>query len=473
MSKIEEPAREGFLYHLWLDRTFETVSLKTIDGRPVKILEKGGRNYDAGPDFLSALVRINAELLRGDVEIHSIAGDWYSHGHHNDPRYNDVVLHIVTMDCPSSFRTICQNGSAIPTLNLDSFLEKSAEELEIDVQIKPAPSTSCALSRQTNDIIHRVVEQFGDKRLSLKADRFFERRISDSWDQLFYASLLEALGYSKNQIPFRQLAEIMPVEMLWRFVWNDPQHSAQKKCEALLFGAAGLLPSQSVSKGDILDSESRRYVNELEDFWASFPFRHKVDVLKPGSWQFFRLRPANFPTRRIIAAASFVVRFMQDGFVGTIEKVFANFQQKRQLAIRELENLFILPTHEFWSERFSFEDKTSAPAAKKAHILGAERARDIVVNVALPALTAYAVEIDDARLKITVSEIYNSYPLLRENEITRQMNELLFCAAKNSTIISSARMQQGLIYLSKQMCGSGECNACLAILNLAQEKVDA
>jgi len=164
---------------------------------------------------------------------------------------------------------------------------------------------------------------------------------------------------------------------------------------------------------------------------------------------------------------------MQDGFVGTIEKVFANFQQKRQLAIRELENLFILPTHEFWSERFSFEDKTSAPAAKKAHILGAERARDIVVNVALPALTAYAVEIDDARLKITVSEIYNSYPLLRENEITRQMNELLFCAAKNSTIISSARMQQGLIYLSKQMCGSGECNACLAILNLAQEKVDA
>ena len=461
MSKIEEPAREGFLYHLWLDRTFDAVSLFTIDGLPVEILEKGVRNYDAGPDFLNALVRLGSDLSRGDVEIHSIAGDWYAHGHHNDPRYNDVVLHIVTMDCPSTFRTIRQNGGAIPTLNLDSFLEKSAEELEDEVEIQPRPSASCALSEQAGDIVHRVVEQCGDKRLAIKAERFLERRVSDSWDQLFYASLLEALGYSKNQVPFRQLAENLPVEMLWRFVWNDPHPLNAKKCEALLFGTGGLLPSQGPAREKIFDAAAISYMDELENIWAEFPLRKKMNVLKPGSWQFFRLRPANFPTRRIAAAAALVVRFMEDGFVGAFDKTLANFQQLRQAATRELESLFIVPAHDFWSEHASFEDSMSTSKKQDKHILGAERARDIVVNVALPALTAYASEVEDARLKIAVSEIYNSCTLLRENEITRQMGNLLFGAEKSAHIISSARMQQGLIHLRKQVCRPEACRACL------------
>ena len=123
MDKIKAPAREGFLYHLWLDRRFDGVDLQTLDGHSIEIVEKGVRNYDAGPDFLNALLRFGEQLERGDVEIHPLAGDWYAHGHHRDPRYNNVILHLVTMDCPASFRTIRQDGALIPTLNLDDYLE--------------------------------------------------------------------------------------------------------------------------------------------------------------------------------------------------------------------------------------------------------------------------------------------------------------------------------------------------------------
>jgi len=462
MNKIEEPAREGFLYHLWLDRTFKDTSLRSIDGRPVEILEKGVRNYDAGPDFLDALVRIDAELFRGDVEIHSIAGDWYAHGHHNDPRYNNVVLHIVTMDCPAGFRTIRQDGTAVPALNLDSFLERSAEELEAEGK---APSTaapdSCALARQDKDVILRVVEKSGERRFAVKVARIVERRHTDSWDQLFYAALLEALGYSKNQIPFRQLGENLPVEVLWRFVWNDPPEIALKKCEACLFGAAGLLPSQMIAKVNIVEAEARGYVGELEDYWASFPMRAKTNVLKPGAWQFFRLRPANFPTRRIAAAAAYVVRFMDAGFISALQKIVGAFNQNPQNTPRELERLFEAPRHAFWSGHFKFDADAVATAKKESLLLGAERARDMVVNIALPALAAYADEVEDRRLKIAVAEIYYSHPLLKENEITRDMCRRLFGVAKCPALIANARMQQGLIHLWKQVCRPGSCQACL------------
>ncbi len=461
MTKIKEPAREGFLYHLWLERTFESIDLRTIDGQPVEILEKGERNFDAGPDFLNALVRIDDQLLRGDVEIHSIAGDWYAHGHHNDPRYNNVVLHIVTMECPASFRSIRQNGTLIPTLNLDAFLEKPAEELEEDNPAPEKPRSDCALRRESGDIIHRIIEHYGDKRFALKSARFAERRGAHSWDQLFYAALLEALGYAKNQIPFRHLAEVLPVDLLWRFVWNDPQVLALKKSEALLFGAAGLLPSQSTTPMPILDQASQHYVDTLERIWQDFPGRRKLEALKPGSWQFFRLRPANFPTRRIAAAAAFAVNFMDEGFVGSLTRVLTDVNFNPRTAARELDQLFVLAGHPFWSRHFKF-DESAAGGKKEAAIIGVERARDIVVNVALPVLSAYAGETEDGRLKIAVSEIYNIYPRLKENEITRQMSERIFSSTKSQDIITGARMQQGLIHLSKEVCRPDNCTACLS-----------
>ncbi|MBN1464708.1 DUF2851 family protein [candidate division KSB1 bacterium] len=460
MNKIEEPAREGFLYHLWLDRQL-TVNLRTIDGRALEILEKGVRNYDAGPDFLDALIRIDSQLERGDIEIHPIAGDWYAHGHHRDPRYNNVILHLVTMECPPTFRTIRQDAALIPTLNLDTYLEKTAEELEVEMNVSAQPF-DCALAREDKSAIRQLIERAGDARFAIKKARFRERRQNEPWNQLLYQSILEALGYSKNQIPFRRLAEIVPIESLWSCIWNDPPDCAQLKCEAYLFGAAGLLPSQQNPRETALAPVVRRYAEELTSAWQQFPLKKKIDSLKPGSWQFFRLRPSNFPTRRIAAAATIVVRFSTDGFIGTFEKAIADVLQKPHKIYRELERLFIIPGHDFWSYHFSFDEAKSIMARGKDNcLLGEERSRDIIVNVALPALAAYAEEAHDFKLKNVILETYNSYPLLTENDLTRHMCEQIFSTPRRPDIISGARMQQGLIHLKKEMCRPEQCDICI------------
>lgn len=69
--------------------------MQGISGNNIHILNPGRINPYPGPDFLDMAMLINGELMIGKGEFHKIASDWFSHKHHLDPRYADVLLHIV------------------------------------------------------------------------------------------------------------------------------------------------------------------------------------------------------------------------------------------------------------------------------------------------------------------------------------------------------------------------------------------
>ncbi len=463
MSNIKEPAREAFLYQIWQNKSFENREMSTIDGHYVQIRDKGTRNYDSGPDFHNAIISIDGQLIRGDIEIHPVAGDWFLHGHHKDPRYNSVVLHVVTMNCPSSFKTICQNGHIIPTINLDNFLEKPSEELEkdktiIDTETEPV----CGLSKKSKITIQNILDKAGEARFFIKVQQFQEKRNNDLWEQIFYLSLCEALGYSKNRIPFNNLANNLPIETLWNYIWKDPKTLALKKCEAYLFGSAGLLPSQSHEVKQIVDRETAEYVEKLERHWHEFPLRPKMICIKSEEWQFFRLRPQNFPTRRIAAAAILALRFMDEGFLQTIIKTINRCENKIPVIVKELENLFKVETVGFWTAHYSFQESDNE-AAKTRYIVGSDRARDIVVNVVLPLAFAYANEVNDMRLGNEIIQLFFQYPGLADNEIFRRLRKrIIGTQSVKGDYVVGVRHQQGMIHLSKLFCRKGYCEKCLA-----------
>ena len=62
----------------------------------LKIINPGIRNHYSGPDYLQAVIQFpDGSIKRGDVEIHHSTADWYSHGHHLDKHYENVVLHVI------------------------------------------------------------------------------------------------------------------------------------------------------------------------------------------------------------------------------------------------------------------------------------------------------------------------------------------------------------------------------------------
>ncbi len=94
---------EKFLYEIWKEKKFKE-SLSTADSQSIEIIDPGLQNKElAGPDFLSARIRIGNITYLGDVEIDTLHSDWKTHGHYIDSKYNKVILHVVLSNEKNQF----------------------------------------------------------------------------------------------------------------------------------------------------------------------------------------------------------------------------------------------------------------------------------------------------------------------------------------------------------------------------------
>ena len=172
----------------------------------------------------------------------------------------------------------------------------------------------------------------------------------------------------------------------------------------MLFGAAGLLSHV-------------KYPEEARRLRALLKHLPRTRTMSAEQWKLFRVRPANHPVIRITGAAHLVDRYLDVGLArGLADEV------GRGDATLLLTRLTVRP------------------------FIGKGRAGDMVVNVVLPFLHAYAAIAQSSALRRSCVEVYHALPKLEDNEITREMKRLLHREADPPLEIR-ARRQQGLIHL--------------------------
>ena len=170
---IQRPPEEELLYGVWARRGFDPRKLRTVDGARTQVVFPGRRNGGAGPDFLDASVDVEGRgLLRGDVEIHVRARDWMSHGHHRDPAYNGVVLHVVWE--ADSLWTEREDGQHVPTVPLRGCLQTSVEADSGNGVTGNPPLGGCdeIASALGAEQVARLLDEAGDERFATKASPF-------------------------------------------------------------------------------------------------------------------------------------------------------------------------------------------------------------------------------------------------------------------------------------------------------------
>ena len=163
--------------------------------------------------------------------------------------------------------------------------------------------------------------------------------------------------------------------------------------------------------------------------------------MSPDRWRVFRIRPGNHPARRLAGAAHLLARFMETGlFEGVLQLVSAS-----SLSIGKLESSFMVRDY--------------GPCSNgKRKLIGQGRAREIVVNIVLPFIFAWAEACSHRRLERRILALYRRYPVVGEYGMTRELKGLLGVGA--SELVGSARRQQGLLHLDKMYCRPRECIAC-------------
>ena len=181
-------------------------------------------------------------------------------------------------------------------------------------------------------------------------------------------------------------------------------------------------------------------------------------------WQFFRLRPMNFPTVRIAGLCKILFLKRRTGFLDPVLAAFRDLSQKPEKIFSQLQKQFIVETYGIWKNYFQFGKSSSG--TKKCRLIGLGKSREIVINVVLPVILAYAEETEDSKLQDLVKIVYLNSPSLESNELTRNIVQQLHLAKgeKNQTK-TTACQQQGMIYISKVLCPKWHCQDCIQSLN--------
>jgi len=434
---------ERVVVERWQQLT-DRADLTTTDGELIRIIYPGRRNDGRGADFRDAVIATSQGIIRGDIEVHVKSSDWQAHRHHQDPVYNRVMLHVVLWH-GGEVATNLHNGKTAPILAIDKYL---GDAIGPGARLVPFPaSLPCrkTINGLAGDTLAQLLDSTGEERFGGKAARFQAQLSQMEASQCLYQGIMVALGYAKNKLPMLKLASSLPLHRL-QSVTGDKisDQECLARLQALLLGMAGLLPSQRQNR-----HRDDKWIDQLEELWAACGHSQ---AMSEDEWQLFKVRPNNFPPRRIAAMSYLILRYQKRGTVAEVVDIIKGTPVSG--GYLRLEQGVIVTADGYWASHFDFgpDCRTDNPT-----LLGRWRAADIAVNVLLPFALTWGKLNCQPEVERKAVDLYRGYPRLAANTLERHMIKQL---RLNRSLVNSAQRQQGLIHIYNTLCSQGRCNCC-------------
>jgi hypothetical protein len=412
---------EEFLHHIWKFKLFDQMQLTTTDNEPVEILKAGDHNFDSGPDFFNAKIKIGNTLWAGNVEVHINASDWKKHKHQNDNAYDNIILHVVNNADEHLNR---KSGEKIPTIEIKNRIDRKLLHnylrfkaghswIPCEKQIPEVPSLIIQSA-----IDKHVIERLERKSLSVLSSLNLNH---NNWEETFYQLLARNFGFKTNAEPFELLAKSLPSMI------PAKHKNSLFQLEALLYGQAGMLEKHFEDK----------YPLSLQNEYVFLKQKYRLSSIDNHLWKFLRLRPVNFPTVRISQFASLIFNSTH-----LFSKIVETDRPE------DLKKLLDISVSEYWETHYMFDKKTPL----KSKNLGADGINNIIINTVVPFLFVYGKQKGD------------------EKYITRALNFLEHTEGENNSVISqwkklklpvdTSYSTQGLLQLKNEYCSQKKCLKC-------------
>ena len=406
---------------MWKYQKFDTRNLKTVTGEAVIVHSPGMHNSDSGPDFFNGQLEINGQVWAGNIEIHIKASHWYSHKHHDDGAYDNVILHVVWRYDSAVKRA---DNSEIPTIELKHCVPAKTQATYKKLFERADRWIPCEAD------FHRVddftflnwLDKLFIERMERKTDVFARRleRLKNDWEALLFHLLCEYFGTRVNAASFGSIAGSVDFSLI-RKCSNQPG-----QLEALLFGQAGLLNQHG---GDA-------YYEKLqaEYLFLKKKFRLKNDVVIPP--KFFRLRPMNFPTIRL---SQLSVLYSKS------DHLFSDLLSAKTR--EEYYELLKFEASGYWTDHYNF-GKQSKPNSKMMSTAFIDL---LLINVLLP-LNFFYRRTHGQYNDTEFIDLAQSIPP-EKNNVIRKFDTL---RPKATNVMES----QALLQLKSEYCEKKQCLRC-------------
>lgn len=412
---------EKLMQYVWKHRLWRSEDMVTNTGKKVRVVDPGLLNTDAGPDFFNAKIEIDGHMWVGNVEMHYRATDWKRHHHDSDKAYDSVILHVVAKDDAPVRRT---NGELIPQLVLEVSPQFNADYASL---VGATIEVPCAtkIKQVPHLTIVEWVEGLAFERLHGKVERIHQLldSFNGSWEDVCYVTLARNFGFGINNDAFERLARRTPLRLLGK-------HSdSVLQIEALLFGQAGMLDAQKPG----MDS----YYNQLCTEYAFLSNKFQLTPMEKESWKLFRIRPQNFPYRRIAMLAQFI-----EGGFRMMNRILEAEGEKEMRALFEME------LSGYWTKHYTF----GKPNERATATLSRSSIDIILINTVAPLLYAYGeltgnYEMTDKAIKLL-------------EDLRAESNSIVSHFVAYGIDCPDALTSQALVQLKREYCDARKCIYC-------------
>ena len=415
--------QEDFLHYVWNFKKFDFRRAKTVDHQPVEIVNTGTPNFNSGPDFFNAKIRIGEQLWAGNVEIHLRSSHWYSHKHENDPNYDNVVLHVVWENDMEIYRN---DNSPIPTIELKQLTSEETLQSYRDLLLAPnAKWINCEKEFGAFDDfeMENWLERMYLEKLEQKSE-VIARLLKDSennWEQVLFLFLARSFGLKVNGGAFLSMAESLDFKIVQKC------STSSLLMEALLFGQSGLLDKNNEDG----------YFQELRKEYHYL--KRKFGVINAGVERpkYFRLRPENFPNIRLSQLA---------GLYSAIPHLFSKIIGMETRT--EFQELLRIETSVYWKNHYNF-GKEHPTRVKK---LSEDFIDLLIINSIIPLKFYYNKTIgagDPQQILKLIQEIK-----AEKNSVIEKYNLI-----RPHTAVT-ALQSQALLHLKTGYCDKNYCLKC-------------
>lgn len=452
---------ERHVQALWLEQKYFR-SLVSAKGEPIQVLSPGIWNGEAGPDFLKARLRIGGELVEGDVEVHLWSAGWQQHGHQQDPRYNEVALHVVFWGEEQQNIAVNSRGESLNTAYMEPCLTLSLKQVlqRLDLDLYPyrqfLGSGRCAQTvfcRFSEDKVENLLQSAAHWRLEEKA------RFLHAWGggRAFEAGLAMGLGYKQNAQAFLELWQAL------RGWLNEHPYVSADELFALALGMCGYFEARAESRWDSSD-----YYCHLRDLW--WGQREEVThqcLLAGGS-----TRPLNHPVRRL----AYLVEWLLDPKAGHLFDELDSFwvamwssnqgQRQWRKLFRAFLTFFPSYSHTFFSHHLLFN---SSKVEGKLSLLGKDARSAILLNTVFPLLYERIRQRSDPKELEVFSFFYQSQQAVASGKV-RYLQHRFFGDSDRGDVLKKASAQQGAYQLHRDFCIHYEssCEGCPFVSRVQQ-----
>jgi hypothetical protein len=407
---------EKLLQYIWQFQHFNSRQLQTAAGEHISIIQRGTFNYNQGPDFINARIKVADTVWAGNIELHVKASDWDLHSHSSDPNYKNIILHVVWKNDRSIHETfpVLELEPYVSNILLDNYeqLMQSAHFIACGDRVAGLPYLHFAAWKE-----RLLVERLQQRSKYVEA---LLNQTQQHWEEVFWWMLAKNFGIRINADSFERIAKTIPITILGK-------HKNQlHQIEAILLGQAAILDKKF----------EEDYPNMLRREYEFLKKKYGLEKAHAPLY-YLRMRPANFPSIRLAQLAMLIHQS---------HHLFSTIRETTD--INAVKKLLAVTANDYWHYHYVLDE----PTAFSKKTLGAQMIQNILINTVVPMLYAYGYLNSQEHIKQKALQWLEQIAA-ENNSITKGYLQL---GVTNKNAFDS----QALLQLKNEYCNHKRCLQC-------------